>query len=168
MVLPSLATAVGSNMPTYSINWLCSLFFWDPLPRSLFRFPTFNSPSIFFFRRLTKYVRSYGDRNNDLDSVSKCMSSPLRGGWFVSLSSCDILDLRGKFSAIHREYSPNPRKFYAFCTSVTDTATTAGIIASGTFILFHFRAPAPWTAILLFFPVRDMVIRQHLRQSKLL
>lgn len=52
-------------------------FFWDPLPRSLFRFSTFNSPSIFFFRRLTKYVRSYGDRNNDLDSVSKCMSSPL-------------------------------------------------------------------------------------------
>ena len=43
-----------------------------------------------------------------------------------------FLDLRGKFSAIHREYSPNPRKFYAFCTSVTDTATTAGIIASGT------------------------------------
>ncbi len=41
------------------------------------------------------------------------------------------LDLRGKFSAIHREYSPNPRKFYAFCTSVTDTSTTAGIIASG-------------------------------------
>ncbi|KAF9484836.1 G-alpha-domain-containing protein [Pholiota conissans] len=76
--------------------------------------------------RLAKYVRSYGDRPNDLDSVSKY--------------------LRGKFSAIHREYSPNPRKFYAFCTSVTDTATTAGIIAS----------------------VRDMVIRQHLKQSKLL
>ncbi|TFK41432.1 guanine nucleotide binding protein, alpha subunit [Crucibulum laeve] len=76
--------------------------------------------------RLAKYVRSYGDRENDLDSVSKY--------------------LRSKFSAIHREYSPNPRKFYAFCTSVTDTATTAGIIAS----------------------VRDMVIRQHLKQSKLL
>ncbi|KAF8906740.1 guanine nucleotide binding protein, alpha subunit [Gymnopilus junonius] len=76
--------------------------------------------------KLAKYVRSYGDRSNDLDSVSKY--------------------LRGKFSAIHREYSPNPRKFYAFCTSVTDTATTAGIIAS----------------------VRDMVIRQHLKQSKLL
>lgn len=40
-------------------------------------------------------------------------------------------DLRGKFNAILREYSPNPRKFYAFCTSVTDTATTSGIIASG-------------------------------------
>ncbi|KAF9527409.1 G-protein alpha subunit-domain-containing protein [Crepidotus variabilis] len=76
--------------------------------------------------RMAKYVRSYGDRPNDLENVSKY--------------------LRGKFSAIHREYSPNPRKFYAFCTSVTDTATTAGIIAS----------------------VRDMVIRQHLKQSKLL
>ncbi|KAJ7598460.1 guanine nucleotide-binding protein alpha-4 subunit [Mycena floridula] len=76
--------------------------------------------------RLAKYVRSYGERENDLDNVSKY--------------------LRSKFNAIHREYSPNPRKFYAFCTSVTDTATTAGIIAS----------------------VRDMVIRQHLKQSKLL
>ncbi|GLB39143.1 putative G protein alpha subunit [Lyophyllum shimeji] len=76
--------------------------------------------------KLARYVKSYGDRENDLDSVSKY--------------------LRGKFSAIHREYSPHPRKFYAFCTSVTDTATTAGIIAS----------------------VRDMVIRQHLKQSKLL
>ncbi|KAJ7154624.1 guanine nucleotide binding protein, alpha subunit [Mycena filopes] len=72
------------------------------------------------------------------------------------LNKCDILerkleewrqtDLRSKFSAIHREYSPNPRKFYAFLTSVTDTQTTAGIIAS----------------------VRDMVVRQHLKQSKLL
>lgn len=40
-------------------------------------------------------------------------------------------DLRSKFNAIHREYSPLPRKFYAFTTSVTDTGTTAGIIASG-------------------------------------
>lgn len=44
-----------------------------------------------------------------------------------------VVDMRSKFSAIHREHSPNPRKFYAFCTSVTDTATTAGIIASGTY-----------------------------------
>ena len=54
-----------------------------------------------------------------------------------------FVDLRGKFSAIHREYSPNPRKFYAFCTSVTDTATTAGIIASGTFYRFHFPCTVP-------------------------
>lgn len=76
--------------------------------------------------RLAKYVRSYGDRPNDLDTASKYF--------------------RTKFGAIHREYSPNPRKFYGWCTSVTDTATTAGILAS----------------------VRDMVIRQHLKQSKLL
>ncbi|KAJ7323002.1 guanine nucleotide binding protein, alpha subunit [Mycena albidolilacea] len=76
--------------------------------------------------QLVRYVRSYAERENTFAAVSQY--------------------LRGKFSAIHREYSPNPRKFYAFCTSVTDTATTAGIIAS----------------------VRDMVVRQHLKQSKLL
>ncbi|KAF8217694.1 guanine nucleotide binding protein, alpha subunit [Mycena galopus ATCC 62051] len=76
--------------------------------------------------KLVRYVRSYADRENSFEAVSQY--------------------LRGKFSAIHREYSPNPRKFYAFCTSVTDTATTGGIIAS----------------------VRDMVVRQHLKQSKLL
>ncbi|EGO29187.1 hypothetical protein SERLADRAFT_445016 [Serpula lacrymans var. lacrymans S7.9] len=76
--------------------------------------------------RLSRYVRSFSDRPNDLETASKYF--------------------RSKFSAIHREYSPNPRKFYGFCTSVTDTTTTAGILAS----------------------VRDMVIRQHLKQSKLL
>ncbi|KIM78223.1 hypothetical protein PILCRDRAFT_75828 [Piloderma croceum F 1598] len=76
--------------------------------------------------RLAKYVRTFGDRPNDLDSASKYF--------------------RSKFGAIHREYSPNPRKFYGWCTSVTDTATTGGILAS----------------------VRDMVIRQHLKQSRLL
>ncbi|KAI6037622.1 G-alpha-domain-containing protein [Pisolithus marmoratus] len=76
--------------------------------------------------RLAKYVRSYGDRANDLDTACKYF--------------------RSKFSAIHREYSPLPRKFYAFCTSVTDTTTTAGILAS----------------------VRDMVVRRNLKQSRLL
>ncbi|KAF9226236.1 G-alpha-domain-containing protein [Gyrodon lividus] len=76
--------------------------------------------------RLARYVRSYGDRPNDLETASKYF--------------------RSKFSAIHREYSPLPRKFYGFCTSVTDTTTTAGILAS----------------------VRDMVVRRHLKQSKLL
>ncbi|KAH7924380.1 guanine nucleotide binding protein, alpha subunit [Leucogyrophana mollusca] len=76
--------------------------------------------------RLSKYVRSYADRPNDLETASKYF--------------------RSKFSAIHREYSPLPRKFYGFCTSVTDTSTTAGILAS----------------------VRDMVVRRHLKQSRLL
>ena len=30
-----------------------------------------------------------------------------------------IIDFRSKFAAIQREYSPSPRKFYGFCTSVT-------------------------------------------------
>ena len=110
--------------------------------------------------RVSKYIRSYGDRENDLDSVSKCL-------FFASASSNDCsdlhIDLRSKFSAIHREYSPNPRKFYAFCTSVTDTATTAGIIASGAFGHFFFWVVCWWRSA-----VRDMVIRQHLKQSKLL
>ncbi|KAI6001591.1 G-alpha-domain-containing protein [Pisolithus orientalis] len=76
--------------------------------------------------RLAKYVRSYGDRGNDVETACKYF--------------------RTKFSAIHREYSPLPRKFYGFCTSVTDTTTTAGILAS----------------------VRDMVVRRHLKQSRLL
>jgi len=89
--------------------------------------------------------------------------------------------MKSKFGAIHREYSPNPRKFYAFCTSVTDTTTTSGIIASGkesstvygmltlTFVFFsvcdtYLRLLVlDWDVI-----VRDMVIRQHLKQSKLL
>jgi len=76
--------------------------------------------------RLSKYVRSYGNRPNDVDTVAKYF--------------------RGKFSAIQREHSPKPRKFYGFSTSVTDTKTTAGILAI----------------------VRDVVIREHLKRSRLL
>nr|WBU87314.1 G-alpha-domain-containing protein [Ganoderma boninense] len=76
--------------------------------------------------RLQKYVRSFGERPNDPEVAQKYF--------------------RSKFSAIHREHSPIPRKFYGFCTSVTDTTTTGGIIAS----------------------VKDMVLREHLRASKLL
>ncbi|KAL5498558.1 hypothetical protein ACEPAH_1912 [Sanghuangporus vaninii] len=76
--------------------------------------------------RLAKYVRSFQDRPNDSDTVQKYF--------------------RAKFAAIEREYSPNPRKFYGFCTSVTEITTTAGILAS----------------------VRDMVMREHLKRSKLL
>ena len=70
--------------------------------------------------RLQKYIKSYGDRPNDLNSASTCALafwslSFFLTGFFLSFR----LDLRSKFSAIHREYSPNPRKFYAFCTSVT-------------------------------------------------
>jgi len=76
--------------------------------------------------RLSKYVRSFGDRPNDVETVEKYF--------------------RSKFHAIQREHSPQPRKFYGFCTSVTDSTTTMGILAS----------------------VRDMVMREHLRASRLL
>ncbi|CAL1708707.1 unnamed protein product [Somion occarium] len=76
--------------------------------------------------RLAKYVRSFGERPNDAETAEKYF--------------------RSKFNAIHREHSPIPRKFYGFCTSVTDTTTTMGILAS----------------------VRDMVVREHLRASRLL
>ena len=70
--------------------------------------------------RLAKYVRSYQDRPNDADTAQKCMP---RSNFFMRNGSSDrstfCLDFRAKFSAILREYSPNPRKFYGFCTSVT-------------------------------------------------
>ncbi|KAJ3748026.1 guanine nucleotide-binding protein alpha-4 subunit [Lentinula detonsa] len=83
--------------------------------------------------RLAKYVKSFGDRANNLETVSKY--------------------LRSKFSAIHREYSPNPRKFYAFCTSVTAFRHAC----------LNHALPSKFL-----FSVRDMVIRQHLKQSKLM
>ncbi|KAF8500411.1 G-alpha-domain-containing protein [Russula emetica] len=75
--------------------------------------------------RLARYVKSYDDRSNDMDTASKYF--------------------RGKFNAIQRTYSPVPRKFYGYCTSITETTTTAGILAS----------------------VRDIVLRQNLRSVKL-
>lgn len=38
------------------------------------------------------------------------------------------LDFRAKFSAIQREYSPQPRKFYGFCTSVTVSVNAIGTL----------------------------------------
>lgn len=98
-----------------------------------------------------------------LVNVSRWLVNWIRDG-DAGLTSC--IDLRSKFSAIHREYSPVPRKFYAFCTSVTDTTTTTGIIAAGEWVTA--------LSVLTCFGhrglclVRDMVLRQHLKQSKLL
>jgi guanine nucleotide-binding protein subunit alpha len=75
--------------------------------------------------RLARYVKSYDDRPNDMETASKYF--------------------RGKFNAIQRTYSPTPRRFYGYCTSVTESTTTAGILAS----------------------VRDIVLRQNLRSLRL-
>ncbi|VDC03814.1 unnamed protein product [Peniophora sp. CBMAI 1063] len=66
---------------------------------------------------LVRYVKSYGDRPNDVENACK---------YFLS-----------KFGAIQRSSSPLPRKFYGFCTSVTDSVTTAGILASGKSTSLH-------------------------------
>ncbi|KIJ27354.1 hypothetical protein M422DRAFT_271497 [Sphaerobolus stellatus SS14] len=76
--------------------------------------------------RLSKYVRSFGERSNDVDTASAYFKS--------------------KFQAIQREYSPSPRRFYGYATSVTDQKTTKGILTS----------------------VRDMIVREHLRKSRLI
>ncbi|GJJ10737.1 hypothetical protein Clacol_004964 [Clathrus columnatus] len=61
--------------------------------------------------RLSKYVRSFGERSNDVETASAYFKS--------------------KFQAIEREYSPNLRRFYGYATSVTDRETTGGILHSG-------------------------------------
>ncbi|EJD43347.1 G-alpha-domain-containing protein [Auricularia subglabra TFB-10046 SS5] len=76
--------------------------------------------------RLAKYVRNFGERPNEIETAAKYF--------------------RSKFHAIHREYSPQPRKFYCFTTSVTDVVQTSGILAA----------------------VRDIIIRQHLKESRLM
>ena len=90
--------------------------------------------------RLSKYVRSYQDRSNDADTVQKCAYNQSQSQAPLSVvfncgskeaHLCEIIDFRSKFNAIQREHSPTPRKFYGFCTSVTEITTTAGILASG-------------------------------------
>jgi len=59
--------------------------------------------------KVNRYVRSYNDRPNDLETVSR---------YFLS-----------KFVAVHKESSPNPnRELYVHLTTVTDTQATAAII----------------------------------------
>ncbi|PVF97035.1 putative G protein alpha chain [Serendipita vermifera] len=60
--------------------------------------------------RLAKFVPSFKDHPNNLETVTKYF--------------------RAKFKAIQKEYSPSPRMFYAHLTSVTDSHSTALIVAN--------------------------------------
>ncbi|KNZ76308.1 Guanine nucleotide-binding protein alpha-4 subunit [Termitomyces sp. J132] len=61
--------------------------------------------------RLNRHMRSYGDRNNDYDSVSKYF--------------------RHKFAALHQSYTPNKeREAYIHLTAVTNTQRTTMIIST--------------------------------------
>jgi len=55
-----------------------------------------------------KYVPSFGDRANDVASVTKYF--------------------RDKFSAYHRKFSPEPRPFIFYETEAIDTKSTAAIL----------------------------------------
>ncbi|TFK45280.1 G-alpha-domain-containing protein [Heliocybe sulcata] len=73
--------------------------------------------------RVKKYMPSYGERENSAPHVLKY--------------------LRGKFKEMLKQYSPSPRPFYAFATSVVDTQATAVTLTS----------------------VRDAILRDHLKQA---
>lgn len=69
--------------------------------------------------RLSKYLRSFGDRPNDLDTAQKCELGSF-GGCVMAVAQFDRFAVfRSKFSFIHREHSPQPRKFHGYFTSVT-------------------------------------------------
>ncbi|KAI0711310.1 G-protein alpha subunit [Earliella scabrosa] len=60
--------------------------------------------------RFGQYIISYGNRPNDYDSTSAYM--------------------RRKFGQIHKEYSPQARKFYCHFTAVTNTKTTSEVLVN--------------------------------------
>ncbi|KAJ7078987.1 G-protein alpha subunit [Mycena crocata] len=100
-----------------------------------------------------KYVPSFGDRPNDVPSVTKYF--------------------RDKFSAYHRKFSPEPRPFIFYETEAIDTTSTAVILGEGRARCFGhrrvakmaLRQPAEWRLNILmleqwshnffFFPARQ-------------
>lgn len=69
--------------------------------------------------RLSKYVRSFGERSNDVETASACECTFLSFFLIEFIFILLRLDFKSKFQAIEREYSPNPRRFYGYATSVT-------------------------------------------------
>ncbi|KAJ7928537.1 guanine nucleotide-binding protein alpha-4 subunit [Mycena leptocephala] len=76
-------------------------------------------------QKFNEYVVSYGDRPNDFEHTSQYMKK--------------------KFTMIAKQFSPEPRGFYTYFTSVTDQQSTSDILGS----------------------VRDMLVRQNLTKSRL-
>ncbi|KAJ7072562.1 guanine nucleotide-binding protein alpha-4 subunit, partial [Mycena amicta] len=76
-------------------------------------------------QKFSEYVVSYGDRPNDFEHCSQYMKK--------------------KFTMIAKQHSQEPRGFYTYFTSVTDSQATSDILGS----------------------VRDMLVRQNLSKSRL-
>ena len=130
--------------------------------------------------RLTKYVRSFGERPNDPEVAQKCTCGVFLCLVGVALTGA-IADFKSKFSAIHREHSPIPRKFYGFCTSVTvrrklqeteiqnaQTYHDRTRQQQGASLQQVSSTESPTNHAELSPTVKDMVLREHLRASKLL
>ncbi|KAJ7887883.1 guanine nucleotide-binding protein alpha-4 subunit [Mycena olivaceomarginata] len=78
--------------------------------------------------RFGQHVTSYGDRPNDFENCSQCELT------------------RWTIAVIAKQYSPEPRAFYSYFTSVIDSQSTSDILAS----------------------VQDTVIRRSLGKNQLL
>ena len=70
---------------------------------------------------LRKYIPSYGDRANDLSTVTRCMSDvcPYSSAIRDLTTHLHRADIREKFLGISRKVSPEPRTVYAHPTSST-------------------------------------------------
>lgn len=61
--------------------------------------------------RLNQHMLSYGDRPNDYDSVSKCMSLVTIFSLDNEMTQCSLhIDFRNKFGVIHQTYTPNKER----------------------------------------------------------
>lgn len=84
--------------------------------------------------RMADYVMSYGNRPNDFESASKCLSHffwlSRRCRWIFCTT-----DLKKKFSGIHRDFSVEARPLYCHFTQVIDTKSTKLILNSGKSLL---------------------------------
>lgn len=64
---------------------------------------------------LNKYLKSYGERPNDVTSAVKCKASAL----IIPIFSLTLVDMREKFKEIQKRHSSIPRTSYIYPTTVT-------------------------------------------------
>ena len=71
--------------------------------------------------QLADYIVSYGSRPNDYESASNCKFglATASGRMAADCVYWFALDLRRKFSQIHKEHTAEPRVFYCHFTAVT-------------------------------------------------